>query len=182
MAFFPTDTSGNFKCNCQTLSSILTSCCLWEKQCSISCLQLVTLFLSGDFTIKPQISPCVYIAMSNVIIRWSWQERNASSNTWHSTKGSLCTRCVTFYFFCGVLLVFLLFIYLYLYVFVHFSYLHWLFLFSVPVVAGDTQSCDSANYRASCGQQDREHQLSQDKEYHHLGLRWDDAIEGSLKC
>ena len=50
-----------------------------------------------------------------------------------------------------------------------------------PLVAGDPQSCDSSDYWADCGLQDRGDQLLQDKEHHLLGLRWDDPIKGQIQ-
>lgn len=49
-----------------------------------------------------------------------------------------------------------------------------------PVVGGDSQSCDSSDYWVDCGQQDRGDQLSQDKERHLLGFRWDDSLKGKI--
>lgn len=49
-----------------------------------------------------------------------------------------------------------------------------------PLVGSEPQSCDSSDYWADCGLQDRGDQLPQNKEYHLPGLRWDDTIKGKI--
>lgn len=49
------------------------------------------------------------------------------------------------------------------------------------VVDGDTQSCNSSDYWADCGQQNRGNQLPQDKEYYLFGFRWDDTVKGTVR-